>query len=72
MDMPCNCPECGDVVELDDMHKVGERFGFDVKMVCTDCYDKLEDESGEEHPCPECEELCRCDCNPCICCNPDW
>lgn len=41
MDMPCNCPECGEVVELNDMIKVGEQFGDNVKMVCPDCYHEL-------------------------------
>ena len=48
MDMPCNCPECGELVELNDMFRVGERFGTDVKMVCRDCYYELEEEEDEE------------------------
>ncbi|MGB0894037.1 MAG: hypothetical protein ACPGUD_06475 [Parashewanella sp.] len=46
MDMPCPCPNCGNIVELNDMCNHPEDFKT---MVCESCYDTLVDEmnSGE-------------------------
>ena len=41
MDMPCNCPECGEVVELNDMKKTTGKLCYH-NLVCSDCYDELE------------------------------
>ncbi|MBM7070929.1 hypothetical protein JQC92_02585 [Shewanella sp. 202IG2-18] len=41
MDMPCPCPNCGNIVEMDDMCNHPEDFKT---MVCDSCYDKLEEE----------------------------
>ncbi|MCE9773546.1 hypothetical protein LZ645_01120 [Shewanella algae] len=47
MDMPTPCPECGDIVELDDM--VGHPENFRV-LVCEDCRSRIEDENNRgEH-----------------------
>ncbi len=44
MDMPCNCPDCGDVVELNDMCTVEEYKLSNHNMLCQDCYDNLEND----------------------------
>ncbi len=41
MDMPCNCPECGEIVELNDMHNTDGKLCYH-SMVCKYCYDDLE------------------------------
>ena len=41
MDMPCNCPECGEVVELNDMYNTEGKLCYH-SMVCEDCYENLE------------------------------
>lgn len=43
MNMPCNCPECGEVVELNDMVKTDGKLSYH-NMVCQDCYEELENE----------------------------
>lgn len=43
MDMPCNCPDCGEVVELNDMVRVEGRPDYS-NMVCEDCAENYEDE----------------------------
>lgn len=42
MDMLCNCPECGEVVELNDMRTVEAYKLCYHNMVCDDCYENLE------------------------------
>ena len=51
MDMPCNCPECGDVVELNDMHNTDGKLCYH-SMVCEDCYENLENDSWD------CRDVC--------------
>lgn len=43
MDMPCPCPECGEWIELNDMVRTDGKI-CDDKLVCEECYDKLENE----------------------------
>lgn len=43
MDMPCNCPECGDVVELNDMVNTDGKLCCH-SLVCEDCHENLESE----------------------------
>jgi hypothetical protein len=47
MDMPCNCPECGDIVELNDMHTTEGKLCYH-SLVCEDCYDELEGDDNYE------------------------
>lgn len=47
MDMPCNCPECGQVVELNDMHNTTGKICYH-SLVCPDCYDELESDCGDD------------------------
>ena len=42
MDMPCNCPDCGVLVDLNDMHHVEPWKLSNHNMVCDDCYENLE------------------------------
>ena len=44
MDIPCNCPECGEVVELNDMRDTEDKLCYHNK-VCEDCYEILEDDN---------------------------
>lgn len=44
MDMPCNCPECGEIVELNDMIRVGSEKICYHNLVCIECYENLESE----------------------------
>lgn len=46
MDMPCNCPECGDIVDLNDMMRTDGKLCYH-SLVCEDCYDNLESDEGE-------------------------
>lgn len=44
MDMPCNCPDCGELAELNDMRNV-EPWKLSLhNLVCEECYDNLESE----------------------------
>ncbi len=42
--MPCNCPDCGQVVELNDMYHVEPYRLSPHNMVCEECYENLETE----------------------------
>lgn len=41
MDMPCNCPECGEVVELSDMMDSSDKLCYH-NLVCRECFHELE------------------------------
>lgn len=43
MDMPCKCPVCGEIVELNDMVKLDGRSGYG-SMVCANCAEEEEEE----------------------------
>lgn len=43
MDMPTPCPNCGDIVEFDDMVNHPNEFRV---MVCESCYDRIEEEEN--------------------------
>ena len=40
----CNCPDCGDEVNINDMYSVEPCKLSLHNMVCEDCYDNLESE----------------------------
>lgn len=46
MDMPTPCPECGEVVEFNDMVKTDGKLSYH-NMVCQDCHDELESDEEE-------------------------
>jgi hypothetical protein len=46
MDMPCNCPECGDIVELNDMCQTVGKLCYH-SLVCEYCFDELESDEEE-------------------------
>lgn len=41
MDMPTPCPECGDIVEFNDMTNIGN------ELYCSECAFELEDMESE-------------------------
>jgi C4-type Zn-finger protein len=47
MDMPCNCPLCGEVVELNDMVEapIGNDEIPDGELICVECEYRMEEES---------------------------
>lgn len=47
MDMPCNCPQCNEVVELNDMYSV-DNSNCIHSMLCPDCYEQFCDEQDED------------------------
>lgn len=40
-DMPCTCPDCGEIVELNDMVRTVGTLSLHA-LVCPDCYENLE------------------------------
>lgn len=48
MDMPCNCPMCGEVVELNDMQTVASWHDSPLNMVCDECYYELEEAVNDD------------------------
>lgn len=46
MDMPTPCPECGDLVEFNDMIRTDGKLCYH-SFICSDCYEDLE--SDEEN-----------------------
>lgn len=43
MDMPCNCPECNQVVEHNDMVKHPDDWN---NLICESCHDRIEEENN--------------------------
>lgn len=41
MEMPCVCPECGDVCELNDMKRTDGKLSLH-NLVCKECHQNLE------------------------------
>jgi hypothetical protein len=34
--------------------------------------ENIEGFDGEEHVCEQCDKVCTCDYDPCVCCSYDW
>jgi len=46
MDMPTTCPECGEIVDFNDMQPTTGKLSYHA-FVCEYCYDELESDEGE-------------------------